>query len=253
MTPDFIAKAPIQEIVSERSMTSANAEQFVSSYSESNLEFMFPIFINNLITSLEKKAEIPEVLSLLKSQLEKKEFKMKWAEKFGSLFTESELMLLASYHKSDAHKKMMKNIDCFSSYFVECSSLIETILRDFPNQPKEEEIQVHSSFSVLTVTNENFEKEVLNSDIPVVIKAFGKTCPPCKVLAPIFSELGAEMSGKIKFVQFDAQKETEISKKFNISALPTLIFVKNGKTVKKVTGLVQKETILMDMLQSFAN
>ncbi len=51
MTPDFIAKAPIQEIVSERSMTSANAEQFLSSYSESNLEFMFPIFINNLITS----------------------------------------------------------------------------------------------------------------------------------------------------------------------------------------------------------
>jgi len=99
-------------------------------------------------------------------------------------------------------------------------------------------------------TDENFEQEVLNSDLPVLVDFYADWCGPCKIIAPIIEELAAEYEGKVKIGKINVDEEQNSSKKYKVMSIPTLIFFKDGEQVDKLVGVSSKDQ-LVEKLESF--
>ena len=97
-----------------------------------------------------------------------------------------------------------------------------------------------ASANVLELTNDNFEQQVLKSEVPVLVDFWAEWCMPCKMIAPTIEELAKEYAGKVRFGKVDTDSNREISMQFGISAIPTLILFKGGQMAKKFVGLQQK-------------
>lgn len=98
--------------------------------------------------------------------------------------------------------------------------------------------------SEIKLTGTNFEKEVLNSDIPVLVDFYADWCGPCKMLAPILSEIADENDGIIKVGKVNTDNEQELAVKFGITSIPALFVFKDGKVVNTSVGYTSKENIL---------
>lgn len=96
----------------------------------------------------------------------------------------------------------------------------------------------------MLVSKENFEQEVTQSSLPVVIDMFAPWCGPCKMMAPIFDQLAKEMSAQYKLVKVNIDEERDLAIKYNVSSIPTLLFLKNGNMVAKETGYMNKEGLV---------
>ena len=97
--------------------------------------------------------------------------------------------------------------------------------------------------NVIDVYEENFEKEVLNSDKRVLIDFYATWCGPCKQLSPIIDKVSLETEN-IKFVRIDVDKNEELSTKYGIQYMPTLVLIDNGKEVDRSIGLIDKDSLL---------
>ncbi|MEL6299610.1 MAG: thioredoxin [Pseudomonadota bacterium] len=94
------------------------------------------------------------------------------------------------------------------------------------------------------VTDADFEAEVLKSDKPVLVDFFAEWCGPCKAMAPALDEVATEMSGNVTVAKIDVDQNPEITNKYQIQAMPTLIMFKNGEIAARHTGaLVQKSKL----------
>ena len=96
----------------------------------------------------------------------------------------------------------------------------------------------------IIVTNENYIDEVINSDIPVLLDFWATWCGPCRMIAPIIEEIAAENVGKIKVGKVNVDEQEELAVMFSISAIPTLVVMKDGEVVNKIVGIKPKEDIL---------
>ncbi|MBI5753991.1 thioredoxin [Candidatus Peregrinibacteria bacterium] len=94
-----------------------------------------------------------------------------------------------------------------------------------------------------TFTDENFEKEVLKSDVPVLVDFFAEWCGPCKMMAPIIDELAKEYAGKWKIGKLDVDAAPKTAEKYSVQSIPTLLFFKDGKVVDTSVGFQAKEKI----------
>lgn len=94
----------------------------------------------------------------------------------------------------------------------------------------------------VALTSQNFNQEITNSDKPIVIDVFAVWCGPCQYMAPAFEELSTEMGDKYKFVKLNIDEERDLAVKYNVSSIPTFIFIKNGEIVGREMGFMQKET-----------
>lgn len=94
----------------------------------------------------------------------------------------------------------------------------------------------------ITLTGENFEKEVLKSDKPVLVDFWATWCGPCMMIAPILEEV-AEENDHIKVGKINVDEQAELARQFGIVSIPTLILFKDGKEVKKEIGLLSKAEI----------
>ncbi len=93
------------------------------------------------------------------------------------------------------------------------------------------------------LTNETFEAEVIKSDIPVLVDFFATWCGPCRILAPTVEELAADYEGRVKVVKADVDILPEISIRYNIMSIPTLMIFKNGEPLDKTVGVSEYEEI----------
>ena len=95
----------------------------------------------------------------------------------------------------------------------------------------------------ITLTKENFEQEVINSDKPVLVDFWAVWCGPCQALGPTIKEIAHEYSGKIKVGKVNVDEQPELAQQFGIMSIPTLIYFKEGKVEEQIVGLQTKEAI----------
>ncbi len=96
----------------------------------------------------------------------------------------------------------------------------------------------------ITITDDNFETEVLKSDMPVLIDFWAVWCGPCKMISPIVEELADEYNGKLKIGKLDVDENQQTSIKYGVRSIPTLLIFKDGKLKDTVIGAVPKKNIV---------
>lgn len=95
----------------------------------------------------------------------------------------------------------------------------------------------------LKITKENFENEVMKSNIPVLIDFWAPWCGPCRMMGPIIEQLAEEYEGKAKVGKVNVDEEGELSQAFGVMSIPTIVLVKDGKVVKQAVGARPKAEV----------
>jgi thioredoxin 1 len=97
---------------------------------------------------------------------------------------------------------------------------------------------------LITITDDNFEEEVIKSDKPVLIDFWAVWCGPCRMVAPIVEELATEYEGKVKIGKLDVDSNQQTSIKFGVRSIPTILIFKDGKVKETIIGAVPKKNIV---------
>ena len=95
----------------------------------------------------------------------------------------------------------------------------------------------------LEFTDANFEEEVLQSEVPVLVDFWAEWCGPCKALGPVIDELATEYQGKVKIGKLDTDANAKISTQYGVSAIPTMILFQGGEIKEKIVGLRNKQDL----------
>lgn len=99
----------------------------------------------------------------------------------------------------------------------------------------------------VTITDQNFESEVLKSSQPVLIDFWAVWCGPCRAIAPVVEQLAGEYEGKVKIGKLDVDENPDTAVKYGVRSIPTLLLFKNGQVVDTIIGAVQKNVIVQKM------
>jgi len=100
---------------------------------------------------------------------------------------------------------------------------------------------------LLKATNDNFDAEVLKSDVPVLVDFWAEWCRPCHMIAPIVEELAGEYNGKLKVVKLDVDSNGSIAQQYKILSIPTILIFKNGEVAAQVVGAVPKKELVQNI------
>lgn len=97
--------------------------------------------------------------------------------------------------------------------------------------------------AIIDVNLDNFEEEVLKSNVPVLVDLWAPWCGPCKAIGSTVSELAEEYTSRLKVVKLNIDQSPELATKYNIMSIPTLLIFKDGQVAEQVIGLVGKDKI----------
>ncbi|MCX7820626.1 MAG: thioredoxin [Brevinematales bacterium] len=97
--------------------------------------------------------------------------------------------------------------------------------------------------NLVSLKHADFDKEVVNSSMPVLLDFWAEWCPPCRMIAPLLEQLSDEYKDKVKIMKVNVDEEPELATQFGITNIPTLLFFKAGNPYEKIVGAVPKQKI----------
>ncbi len=104
-----------------------------------------------------------------------------------------------------------------------------------------------ASENLLQATDANFDEEVINSQIPVLVDVWAEWCMPCRMVGPIVEQLAEEYDGKLKVAKLNTDYARDTALRLGISAIPTLLLFKKGQLVRKLVGLKSKRDLKQEI------
>jgi len=102
---------------------------------------------------------------------------------------------------------------------------------------------------LINLTKENFEQEVLNSTIPVLVDFWAEWCGPCRMMHPVLEEIDKELSGKIKICKLNVDENPELSMQYQIMSIPNMKLFKNKQVVEDFIGFRPKEVFMDELIK----
>ena len=100
-----------------------------------------------------------------------------------------------------------------------------------------------SNEGTVQINESNWENEVVNSNIPVLLDFWAEWCGPCRMIAPVLAELAGELSGKIKIAKVNVDENQVLAEKFHIRSIPTLLVLKKGIVQEQIVGAIRKDDL----------
>lgn len=98
--------------------------------------------------------------------------------------------------------------------------------------------------AVITVNNENFEKEVLQSRMPVLLDFWANWCGPCRMMSPVVDDIAESMNTSIKVGKINIDECPDLAQKYNVMSIPTFVVIKNGKEAARTVGVQSREDLV---------
>jgi thioredoxin 1 len=103
------------------------------------------------------------------------------------------------------------------------------------------------SENTVTLTDANFDTELANSEVPILVDFWAEWCGPCKMIAPILDEIAAENAGKVRIGKLDIDSNPGVAQRFGIQSIPTMILFKNGEQQATMIGAKPKNSLLNEL------
>jgi thioredoxin 1 len=101
--------------------------------------------------------------------------------------------------------------------------------------------------NLIEFTDANFQQEVLNSEVPVLVDFWAVWCGPCKIIAPYVEQIADEYQGKVKVGKLDVDNNPQVSMQYGIRSIPTLLIFRDGKIADQIIGAVPKQAIMQKL------
>ncbi len=103
------------------------------------------------------------------------------------------------------------------------------------------------SENITTLTDATFDEAVSSSDVPVLVDFWAEWCGPCKVIAPILEEIAAEQAGRVKIAKINIDDNLDVTRRFEVMSIPTLLLFKDGEQVQRLIGAKPKGQLLQEI------